>query len=255
VRIACIDNISAAAYRLLRPDFPVVWLNGPPVHTAHAISRGLCDAALVPVADLPRLASIVRPAGPFGIAATGPVRSVLYLGQRTPERLIERGEFVHISAESRTTRALFPALCRVSYGAPPHITSDVSRAAARVVIGNDAMRLSRVLPRFAVTLDLGEWWHAETQLPFVFALWVVRRTLPSRERRAVRTWLELTTAPSETPEGRAVMAREVRELGIAHDSAVEYYRGIEYRLSEEHRLGLTAFLNLQEEEATCTANG
>lgn len=254
MRIACVDNISAAAYRLLRPDFPVVWINTPPAGTVDAILKGFCDAALVPVAELPRLAHVVSPAGPFGIAASGPVRSVLYLGQRAPRELIERDEAVCMAAESRTARALFPLLCHISYGRAPRISPKIEDAAACVVIGNEALRLSRNAPPSTVIVDLAEWWHTETGLPFVFAQWVLRRTLPSRQRHRLRDWLEHTTACAETPEGRGLMAHEVRDLGFTHDQAVEYYRGLQYRLNGDHRLGLAAFLNMQEGATQWAAN-
>jgi chorismate dehydratase len=250
MRIARIDNISGAAYRLIQPDFPVVWLEQSPAETTEAMARGRCDAALLPVAELPRLAGLIKPLGPYGIAARGPVRSVLLLS-RCPVEEIER---VYITPQSRTARALFLTLCRVSYGAEPMLVADPSQADARVVIGDEALLLS-LENEEPVTVDLPEWWHRATGLPFVFAQWVVRRSASEKLRERLRAWLERCAAFAEAPAGREAMSGEVLRLGYSQAFALEYYAGIQYRLDSEHGLAMAAFLSLQERGLPWAMNG
>lgn len=253
--IACVDNISAAAYRATRPSFPVVWVDEPPVGTRTSIARGEVDAALVSVAALPRLAHLVRPIGPYGIACSHRVGSVVYIGRRAPEDAVRHGDRVYLSEQSLTARELFPLLCRLSFGRVPLLTSDPSEAGAHVLIGNEAMMKAHVASHREVVVDLCEWWRDATHLPFVFAQWVVSIGAPERKRRMLRDWLETATRFAESPPGRRRMEEEVQRLGIPRDAATDYYQGIEYRLNQDHMVGMTAFLNMREEEGRWTAIG
>ncbi len=106
-----------------------------------------------------------------------------------------------------------------------------------------------------VVVDLCEWWFKETHLPFVFAQWVVSLSVPERKRRMLRDWLETATVFAENTQGRQRMEEEVQRLGIPSRAATDYYQGIEYRLNQDHMVGMTAFLNMREEGARWTAFG
>ena len=45
-----------------------------------------------------------------------------------------------------------------------------------LVIGDRALRLARTLAGSTRIHDLGQLWREQTGLPFVFALWIVRRS-------------------------------------------------------------------------------
>jgi predicted solute-binding protein len=63
---------------------------------------------------------------------------------------------------------------------------DLARADAALVIGDQALRWRRSPPpEFSLVMDLAAEWHHWTGLPFVFARWGVRRTVPA----PARAWL------------------------------------------------------------------
>ena len=90
-------------------------------------------------------------------------------------------------------------------------------------------------------VDLAEAWHAWTGLPFVFALWVVRRgvdlgDLPERWRDAgPRAWPMPTTLARETGPG----------LGLDVATCYDYLdRVLSYDLGEPEIAGLRRFARM-----------
>ena len=136
-----------------------------PSALADRMSAGDLDVALLPVAageaqSLPRI-------GHLGVAAEGPVDSVLLFTKRSPVQTLR------LDPSSRTSRLLAQILLkerpllRDQFGADPELV-ETDDADAELVIGDAA------LDRFLAgepALDLAAEWTDWTGLPFVFAAW------------------------------------------------------------------------------------
>ncbi len=146
-----------------------------PSRLADRLAVGELDVALIPVIEHVRAAgySVVPN---IAIASCGPVLSVT-LFSRKPWTEIRR---IALDAGSRTSAVLTEVLLRVRHGVRAETTPlpfdadpESIDADAVLLIGDRAMRAC--LPGYRFAYDLGDEWYRWTGLPFVFAVWSVRR--------------------------------------------------------------------------------
>ncbi len=149
-----------------------------PSRLAEKLSAGELDVALIPSVEYLRGASRGYEILPgFAIGARGPVRSVK-LFSKVPPAEIGR---LALDAGSRTSQALVQVWLEAAHGVRPRtiqtlplgVSALESTADAVLVIGDRAMKVPD--EPFHQVVDLAEAWRELTGLPFVFALWVVRR--------------------------------------------------------------------------------
>jgi chorismate dehydratase len=249
LRIALIDNLSAAAWRLIAPPFAAEVQTGPPSATLARLRSGDADAALVPVTGLAALADMASPLGDFGIACQGPVRSVT-LFSRTPLAEVLRARLpVHVTEQSETSRRLLQVMCRLRYGREPLLAGIPDEAVARLLIGDDAVDGSRAEQCWPVRIDLGRWWFDSTGLPFVFARWVVRENVDGATRTELLRWLAGCAALAEQEAGVEELAKRAAGLRLTFSASLarEYYRAVRPRLTPRDLRGLRLFLTMQQE--------
>jgi chorismate dehydratase len=118
-----------------------------------------------------------------------------------------------------------------------------SEADAFLVIGNEALSENhRPTPGFPHRYDLASEWWAWTGLPFVFALWTIRRSLPENVKQRFSELLlrSFEVGMSQVDE---IAAEFAGELGRAEDLA-SYLRNFHYRLGPEEMRGLEEFRRL-----------
>lgn len=136
------------------------------------VKSGRADVGLMPIVDRlfdPELTAVDG----MGVCADGRVRSVL-LRCRRP--LAEVG-VVAADAASHTSNLLVQVIMRDQLGVEAVVKplSDATAAGAEVVIGDRALTTA---PGPFGEYDLAEEWKALTGLPFVFAVWTLRRDNP-----------------------------------------------------------------------------
>ena len=97
-------------------------------------------------------------------------------------------------------------------------------------------------------LDLGEEWLTWTGLPFVYAVWAVRTSLPADEKARLAAFLEgsLTAGEASIDDIARAAALAHPELGTPEELAA-YLRGFRYRLGEDEEAGLARFRALWKE--------
>lgn len=235
---------SASGVDATRPQI----IRAVPSQLAPMLSRGDCDAALIPIIEHFRGAG-ERIVSDACIGSSGPVRSVLLFCNVAP-RDIGR---VAVDASSRTSVALLRLVLRDGYGIAPEFIEHVpdrramlQAADAALLIGDNALEAateshSEIRDNKISILDLGEEWMKLTRRPFVYAAWVARRGLG--EERARELAALLNTARDEGLNRLPEIARE--NAGSAPLSGVkieEYLRqAIDYSLTSQHRAGLEGF--------------
>ena len=224
-------------------------VTGVPTQLNAALLAGELDVAAVSAAHYLAHRDSLELVGDLCIAADGPVRSVLLVSP-VPPALLD-GRSIAVTAQSASARALLAILLRDVHGvAPAYEVVNDALAAARdgrpaLVIGDDALAARKVC-RPACTYDLGEGWRAWTGLPFVFAVWAVRR-----EVHAAR--------PADVAALAAALAT-ARTWGEAHRSAVidaalaktpyhrglyeDYFKRLSYVLDDRAARGLARFAAL-----------
>ncbi len=185
----------------------------------------------------------------ISISSRGPVGSVFLFSKKPIQKL--SGQDIAVTAQSATSVALLEVLLReagienVRYLSAQR--ADLTMADAFLLIGDDALlyhlRTGAGSERFAY--DLGEMWYQQHALPFVFALWIVRKALMSHA--AGRDQLRQFSANLHTAK-RASLAR-LAEIAPASPltekltagEMLSYWKKLDYELGDEHMRGLALF--------------
>lgn len=189
----------------------------------------------------------------LSISSRGPVRSVLLFSRLALDDIA--GEEIALTAESATSVNLLQVLLREYCGAhvlacnvPETPVEDVvAVGGSALLIGDRALRLAAVVPTGTRIYDLGELWYRFTGLPFVFALWIVRRQVFIEQPAAIRTFRKqlvqsLSLAYADL-SGMAVAVAPGSPLATAE--LISYWRdNMSYDLTAEHLAGLSLFFTL-----------
>lgn len=203
-----------------------------PSAMAQRLRAGEFDGGLVPIVECLGAADY-EIVDDVAVASNGPVQSVL-LAHQTPMAQLKE---VAVDPASSTSVALLRIILRERYGIEPKFTvlEDETRARACLLIGDRALKFLWSHPQHP-TLDLAREWNEWTGLPFVFAVWALRRGGP--DSNAV-----------------AAMLRRAKEQGLAHleqiiaqhpadqrDFLRAYFtRSLSYHLGDPERRAIAKF--------------
>ena len=147
-----------------------------PSAMSRAAEEGALDAGPIPLVDCFRLEDRFTQLGQFCIATLDKSRSVFLYSKRPIQDL--EGATLGITGETSTSKRLLEVLLTHRFQIKP--ASCVSLDEPNdgfLTIGDDALRRRYGVPGYPYRYDLGEEWHRWTGLPFVYALWIVRRDL------------------------------------------------------------------------------
>lgn len=211
VRVGCVQYLNSKPL-IYGCDAPVDFDH--PSGLAHDLVDGKLDVALVPVFEALRHPPWLA-VDEVAIACDGPVFSV-FLAHRCPI-----GDVAEITLDSAslTSVHLLRVLLAEFHGLPlecgrisgslqrlpllvpeRHTAPGLKHRAdeeARLLIGNQAIDFRLANPEGWQYLDLGAEWKRYTGLPFVFALWLMRPSLPNADAIAAEL-------------------REIKYDGVAH---------------------------------------
>ncbi len=152
---------------------------------------------------------------------------------------------IGVSEESSTSVRLLRLLLEVRYGVKPrgYERGVREQADAFLVIGNEALRRAHTKPTgFDHRYDLASQWWLWKKLPFVFALWVIRRSLPEQTKREFAELLQRSFSKGMN-ELDEMANRHAGELGTPAE-LVSYLENFHYRLGEDEMQGLNEFKRL-----------
>jgi chorismate dehydratase len=187
------------------------------------------------------------------ICAFREVQSVLFLSPAPPEELpawLARNPGpVCLTGASATSTALLKVLWSQKWGLPEPEWAEVEPGAGLATgrpfleIGNIALRHFVHPPHGYHVIDLATEWTSWTGLPFVFAVWIVRRGLALPERELLR---RLQSHISTITEGLANRFESLSRLPDLPDwltspDLLRYWRAMDYGLGPEEQAGLALF--------------
>jgi chorismate dehydratase len=231
-----------------RPD----WLITEEVPTAlnALLHAGNLDLGLVSAHEYASHPQEYNILADLSISATGAVGSVLLLSRYAPHKLSDR--LVLSSSQSATSASLVAIILEEFLQVFPRFTTgnlDRGRAddeppAAIMAIGNEALRLAHS-GDFPVVLDLAELWQQHTGLPFVFAVWAVRKTFcHSAPDTIAEIHCELLRCTREGQKDlRAISQRVAPRIPMGKEECYTYLRGLEYDLGENKQRALALFFD------------
>ncbi len=209
-----------------------------PSECADLVTRGEAVAGLIPVAALPYLPE-VDAVPRLGIACREEATSVL-LVSKVP---LDQVETLAVHTASRSSATLARLLLAGRWGVAPRVVpatppleTMLAGADAAVLIGDPALAVQGRSGLLEV--DLAAAWVEWTALPFVFAVWGVRREAPPE----LEVLLEASLAYS-LDHWEELLPRWAEMHGIGIGRTREYLeRTLTYRLGDEERAGMEEFL-------------
>jgi chorismate dehydratase len=215
-----------------------------------AMSEGRIDAGAISAAHYLVHRERFAPLADLCIAADGPVRTVLFVSPTPPALLGDAT--VALTSHSASGRALLATLLngfpdvRPRYEVVEDALASARAGRPTLVIGDDALVARAELPATQIH-DLGEAWRAWTGLPFVFALWAVRRETLAEcpaEVAALTRALVAARAWGQANRG-AVIDAAVARRPYPRELYEEYFERLSYRLDERAEQGLERFAAFQ----------
>ncbi|RKX39451.1 MAG: hypothetical protein DRP64_14255 [Verrucomicrobia bacterium] len=167
----------------------------------------------------------------LGVAADGPVKSVLLLCSVSVDQI----KAVARDPASATSNALAELLLTKHFGCTVEMV-DSDGADAVVVIGDRALCSD---PAPAGDIDLAQAWKEMTGLPFVFAVWAVRKDFTERE---VVTKIAHKAYEAGIESLEKIANRYTDELGHSQSFWLDYLgNSIHYELGDLDLEGLDRF--------------
>ncbi len=228
-------------------DFPkeIRFVEGPPSYLCDMMKKGELDLSVVSSIEYGLNSKDWLILDSLCIGSKGPVGSVI-LFSRVPFESIRK---VYITPKSRTSVELLKCIFRkrgMGVSMLPLTGDPAPLDDAVLLIGDDALR-EKKKDRFPYTYDLSSMWIEEEELPFVFALWCVRKDVLVKDFEAVRgVTLSFVKARSFSLKNIGLLSKmwSDRNRTMSHSEVENYIKGITYSLDGTLLKGLHRFFEL-----------
>jgi chorismate dehydratase len=215
-----------------------------PSALAGAAARGEIDAGPMPLVHCFHLDEQFRFLSGFCLATVRRASSVALHSKRPIHELT--GSSIGIPDEAATAALLVKVLLTLKHHVQPAAyvpfgeTND-----AFLLIGSEGLRQRHGVWDYPHTYDLGEEWSQWTGLPFVFARWVVRKSLDRTEVTSLED--ALYTGMQDWADG-LFRAAEGRDNVLMHPRDIlEYTQGIRYFLGVPEQRAIERFKHYLEQ--------
>lgn len=198
---------------------------GVPSALGQAAAEGKIDAGPLSLVDFWKLEDQFTKLGQFCIATMGKTRSVLFYSKQPVEEL--QGACLGVTSHTSTARRLLEVILHHRYHVCPDSYVDIDEPNdAFLTIGDNALRCRYGVPSYPYRYDLGEEWFNMTGLPFVFAVWAVRKDLhPDAVSHLTNV---LYTCIDEAMEHLHNIAQRRMDVRMSLREIIEYYQGFRY---------------------------
>ncbi len=242
----------------LRQMFPpgrgVQYVCGHPSDMNSGLADGSIDLSPASAFEYLRDAERYRLLPDLSITApAGPVKSVLLVSPVAladlPAWMAGHGDTVGMTTASASSVALLKVLWRFAWNLPRARWEDIEPGTGLqgdrpfLEIGNLALRLWMDRPEGWHVIDLAQAWREFTGLPFVFAVWIVRRGL-TQGQRAMLDDIQTSLAHCKATCVQAIAEiADFRELSswIDRGGIEDYLSTVGYDLGPNELASLTLF--------------
>lgn len=218
--------------------------------------QGAIDAGLFSMMDYVRQRDSMDLMG-WCIATRDQVKSVMLFSKEGWADL--EGKTIGITDDTATSVQLLKVLLCQKYHVKARFArmqagvNDYSAFAAVLLIGDEALRRNKAgFDGFELVFDLALEWYNWQKLPFVFAVWAMRSTLPEDKKAHLRQSVENSLAYADNHLDE-VGQTQGRQLGLDPDEIREYLEGFNYRLGERERESMRVFEELLAETENIAA--
>jgi len=185
---------------------------------------------------------------PWCIATRDQVKSVMLFSNHGWRDL--DGKTSGIIDDTATSVHLLRVLLEKKYGVSATFkrlqpgTDDYSRIDAALLIGDEALRRNKFgLAGFELIYDLAVEWYEWKKLPFVFAVWAIKKTLAEEQKRELKNIIAQSLLKSEGHYGD-IGALHGNRIGLSRDEVEEYLSGFNFHLGDREREAMRTFRTL-----------
>jgi len=227
-----------------------------PSRLGEMLAGGEVDVALCSLVDYATSAVPLTLIDAGGIGCDGPTLTVRVFSDVAASEI----RTLHADTDSHTSVVLARLLLRLSHGVDVgivnyHAREQVSTAPGQaadasgqwpgsvLLIGDKVVTGAPPSGRYAHEFDLGEWWKAQTGLPFVYAVWMCRSADAGRAEIGTLAGLLERQRLRNTARTAWLVERAVDERhwprALAHRYVTEYLR---YELGPRQREAIAFFL-------------
>lgn len=213
-----------------------------PRQLSGAAVESVVDAGPVPLVTYWDIEDRYEPLD-FCIATPVKAYSILLFSRKPFDAL--GGASVGVTKETSTSVRLMSVLLENVYKARPSqlVPVDRSRNDAFLLIGDEALRNRRGVDGFPHIADLGQVWNDWTDLPFVFARWVVRRGLDQSARNALIEVLE-GSLESGVERMDTIVAPHAAVVNMSVSEMRGYLEEFHFRMAEAEHEAVATFRRL-----------
>jgi aminodeoxyfutalosine synthase len=185
----------------------------------------------------------------YAVAVKGKVMSVLLYSHFEWKDL--SGKRIGISAETSTSVELLRVLLERRYGIRDYqfermklttSLNDYSRYDAVLLIGDECLKRVALggLSNYLHVYDLAEEWYEWKELPFVFAVWAVRKDMPEEHKIAISQALERSLVESQDRYGE-IGREHGKKIGMTREMVETYLRAFRYDLGQNENEAIIEF--------------
>ncbi|WP_448588522.1 menaquinone biosynthesis protein [Thermocrinis sp.] len=166
-------------YKFTDPELELV--EGHPSHLVSLLRKGEIQAGIVSSVEYILHPELYRIVPDVSISSKEKVCSVLLFSHKP----IEGVKKIYLTPASLTSKYLCFYLLEEIHQLKPIYTENREEADALLLIGDEALSTKRK-GKYAYTYDLAQEWYKLHKLPFVFALFLVRKEMPEDLDRRIR---------------------------------------------------------------------
>ena len=214
-----------------------------PDELAKAVAEERVDAGPVPLVTTFDVADHYEQLGDFCVATIARARSVLLFSRKPIESL--DNATIGLSRETVTTarllKVLFAQLYRVKVN---RYVSTREPSDGVLLVGDKALLNRNGIEGYPYITDLGEVWYDRTGLPFVYTVWMVRKSLPDEQKKYLISVLDRSLT-----EGwkhlHAALAEKSKKLHMSRAEVREYLDNFSFRMSRAEHDGIAKFTELE----------
>jgi len=184
----------------------------------------------------------------ISISASGPVGSVFLFSRCDPKELTDKT--LLLSGQSQTSVSLVKIILEKFYHVFPKYAVGSALEAqenknieAVLAIGDEALVLAQN-KTYPYMIDLSKIWYEKTSLPFVFAIWAIRKEFCSENPELVmEIQHELLRCRNKGKQDlKNISERVAPRVSMDSEACYEYLCGIEHDLSPDKKKGLIRFI-------------
>jgi chorismate dehydratase len=240
IRVARLTYLNCAPFYWGCESWGLPLIDCVPRELGRLAARGEVDAGPMAVIDWFKLEDKFEPMGPYGIASLGSVLSVLLFSSRPIEAL--SNGVIGVTEETSTSFRLLQLLLGRRYGLRGLSYRRGEEGEAYLLIGDAALEEIKKA-KWPFVYDLAEEWHRWQGSPFVFARWVVRRSVPATDKQRLESLLKASFKDSMA-RLEAVAARYLGQGSLNPDEIVAYLRNLVFIIGKGEERGLAEFKRL-----------